>query len=280
MRELDVRLDEIDGQIAAVAWSVVEPAARIGKAIGSSAELNEVMLRTLAAAGAVRAAEGSSISVRRPDGTVATAFSNVDPKGPVLTAVESSTGLTVPLGVDHSGSLTVYSRHPHGFDAECVELLTAIAGQAAPAVRRALFPGDLPSPSEQRATANAVTRMSSGAIIALVVAAIAVAVIVVAVARRRSAPRGTGRDRDDRLADAVEEMRTKMDDLGRDLSGALERAEREAKRNRFLSDLGTSIEFDELLDRILDAALEIPGFDARWWPWRNRVGRRQSQPAA
>ena len=119
MRELDVRLDEIDGQIAAVAWSVVEPAARIGKAIGSSAELNEVLLRTLAAAGAVRAAEGSSISVRRPDGTVATAFSNVDPKRPVLTAVESSTGLTVPLGADHSGSLTVYSRHPHGFDAEC-----------------------------------------------------------------------------------------------------------------------------------------------------------------
>lgn len=154
MRELDVRLDEIDGQIAAVAWSVVGPAARIGKAIGSSAELNEVLLRTLAAAGAVRDAEGSSISVRRADGTVATAFSNLDHRGAILTAVESSTGLTVPLGVDHSGSLTVYSRHPHGFDAESVELLTAIAGQAAPAVRRALWPGDLPSPNEQRATAN------------------------------------------------------------------------------------------------------------------------------
>ena len=71
-----------------------------------------------------------------------------------------------------------------------------------------------------------------------------------------------------------------MDDLGRDLSGALERAEREAKRNRFLSDLGASIEFDELLDRILDAALEIPGFDAALVGWRNRVGRRRSQPAA
>ena len=53
-----------------------------------------------------------------------------------------------------------------------------------------------------------------------------------------------------------------MDDLGRDLSDALERAERESKRNRFLSELGTSIEFDELLDRVLDAALEVPGFDA------------------
>ena len=57
-------------------------------------------------------------------------------------------------------------------------------------------------------------------------------------------------------------MRTRMDTLGRDLSDALERAERESKRNRFLSDLGSSIEFDELLDRVLDAALEVPGFDA------------------
>ena len=68
--------------------------------------------------------------------------------------------------------------------------------------------------------------------------------------------------RDDRLVAAVDEMRTRMDDLGRDLSQALERAERESKRNRFLSDLGSSIEFDELLDRVLDAALEVSGFDA------------------
>ena len=68
--------------------------------------------------------------------------------------------------------------------------------------------------------------------------------------------------RDDRLVQAVDEMRTRMDDLGRDLSDALERAERESKRNRFLSDLGSSVEFEELLDRVLDAALEVPGFDA------------------
>jgi diguanylate cyclase (GGDEF)-like protein len=77
-------------------------------------------------------------------------------------------------------------------------------------------------------------------------------------ARRRPAPTA----RDDRLVQAVDEMRTRMDDLGRDLSDALERAERESKRNRFLSDLGSSIEFEELLERVLDAALEVPGFDA------------------
>ena len=54
-----------------------------------------------------------------------------------------------------------------------------------------------------------------------------------------------------------------MDDLGRDLSDALERAERESKRNRFLSDLGSSVEFEELLDRVLDAALEVPGLRRR-----------------
>jgi diguanylate cyclase (GGDEF)-like protein len=74
--------------------------------------------------------------------------------------------------------------------------------------------------------------------------------------------RGQPRTRDDRLVQAVDEMRSRMDDLGRDLSDALERAERESKRNRFLSDLGSSVEFEELLDRVLDAALEVPGFDA------------------
>jgi diguanylate cyclase (GGDEF)-like protein len=80
---------------------------------------------------------------------------------------------------------------------------------------------------------------------------------VLLLGRRRPVP-----TRDDRLVQAVDEMRTRMDDLGRDLSDALERAERESKRNRFLSDLGSSIEFEELLDRVLDAALEVPGFDA------------------
>jgi diguanylate cyclase (GGDEF)-like protein len=74
--------------------------------------------------------------------------------------------------------------------------------------------------------------------------------------------RGRPPAREDRLVKAVDEMRSRMDDLGRDLSDALERAERESKRNRFLSDLGSSIEFEELLDRVLDAALEVPGFDA------------------
>ena len=104
-------------------------------------------------------------------------------------------------------------------------------------------------------------RISSGTTISLVIAAAALlglgAVGSLVLVRRRPAPA-----RDDRLVQAVDEMRSRMDDLGRDLSDALERAERESRRNRFLSYLGSSIEFEELLDRVLDAALEVPGFDA------------------
>ena len=95
--------------------------------------------------------------------------------------------------------------------------------------------------------------ISSGTIISIVIAATALLGLggVVAFLFSRGAPR----EQDDRLVRAVDEMR-------RDLSDALERADRESKRNRFLSDLGSSVEFEVLLDRVLDAVLEVPGFDA------------------
>ena len=104
------------------------------------------------------------------------------------------------------------------------------------------------------------TDISSGTISTIIAATalLGLGIAALEIIRRRSEPTA----RDDRLVQAVDDMRSRMDDLGRDLSEALDRAERESRRNRFLSDLGTSIEFDELLDRILDAALEVPGFDA------------------
>ena len=101
--------------------------------------------------------------------------------------------------------------------------------------------------------------ISSGTISTIIAATalLGLGLVALEIIRRREPT-----ERDDRLVQAVDDMRTRMDDLGRDLSEALERAERESRRNRFLSDLGSSIEFDELLDRVLDAALEVPGFDA------------------
>ena len=57
-------------------------------------------------------------------------------------------------------------------------------------------------------------------------------------------------------------MRVKMDELSQDLSLALDRAERESRRNRLFGELGGSIDLEELMDRVLDAALEMPGVDA------------------
>ena len=90
---------------------------------------------------------------------------------------------------------------------------------------------------------------------ALVAAAVVVGVVVsrrqrIHDATERGARAGGGRDAQ------------KMDELAGELSGALERAEQESRRNRLFGELGGSIDLEELMDRVLDAAMEIPGFDA------------------
>lgn len=60
----------------------------------------------------------------------------------------------------------------------------------------------------------------------------------------------------------VRQMRSKMEELSNDLAEALERAERESRRNRLFGELGGSMDLEELLDRLLDAAMEVPGIDA------------------
>jgi diguanylate cyclase (GGDEF)-like protein len=90
---------------------------------------------------------------------------------------------------------------------------------------------------------------------AIVVAAVLAAVLL----SRRQASAGKP---DGELVRAVDEMRSKMDELAGDLAEALERAERESRRNRLFGELGGSIDLEELMDRVLDAAMEIQGVDA------------------
>ena len=90
----------------------------------------------------------------------------------------------------------------------------------------------------------------------VVVLAVVLGALFVTLRLRRPAPSG------DRLATAVDDMRVRMDELARDLSEALDRADRESRHGRLLSELGSSIDLEELLDRLLDAALQLPGFDA------------------
>jgi diguanylate cyclase (GGDEF)-like protein len=97
-------------------------------------------------------------------------------------------------------------------------------------------------------------------VIVIIAAAVVAAVIVAAVVVSRRTP--STAPPNEELVRAVDEMRTKMDELAGGLSEALERAEQESRRNRLFGELGNSIDLEELMDRVLDAAMEIEGIDA------------------
>jgi diguanylate cyclase (GGDEF)-like protein len=101
--------------------------------------------------------------------------------------------------------------------------------------------------------------VATTAVIAVVAFVAVTALLTFLLVRRLSPP---ARDPNENLVRAVDEMRHKMDELSQDLSVALDRAERESRRNRLFGELGGSIDLEELMDRVLDAAMEIPGFDA------------------
>ncbi|MCY7301445.1 MAG: GGDEF domain-containing protein [Thermoleophilia bacterium] len=167
-RPVDVRiataLDRVDDRLVGLAERIeaasVRPIASNSRldTIGSTIELDEVLHRTLAAAGALPAVDGSSIRVERANGEIETAIQgHVRPESaPFLTGppdgaafasgmtswdVEGPgtlrTGLVVPIGPEGRGSLAVYSRKANAFDQESVTLLAAIARHAAPAIQNA-----------------------------------------------------------------------------------------------------------------------------------------------
>jgi diguanylate cyclase (GGDEF)-like protein len=77
------------------------------------------------------------------------------------------------------------------------------------------------------------------------------------VARRR-----TSASADERFGEVVESLNTRMDELARELQGALERAEEEGRRSHVFSQLAGSIDLDEVLSRTLEAAGGLDGADA------------------
>ena len=102
----------------------------------------------------------------------------------------------------------------------------------------------------------AVTTTAVIAVVAFVAASTLLTIVLV----RRAMSSSTKPDSE--LVRAVDEMRLKMNELAQDLNEALDRAERESRRNRLFGELGGSIDLEELMDRVLDAAMQIPGFDA------------------
>jgi diguanylate cyclase (GGDEF)-like protein len=67
---------------------------------------------------------------------------------------------------------------------------------------------------------------------------------------------------DERVAHVVASLNERMDELGRELAGALERAEQESRRSRIFGELAGSIDLDEVLARTLEAAGGLGGADA------------------
>jgi diguanylate cyclase (GGDEF)-like protein len=76
--------------------------------------------------------------------------------------------------------------------------------------------------------------------------------------------RGAGKSgqRDERLAELVADMNSRMESMVSELSEALEHAQEEGRRNRMLGELAGTIDLDEVLTRTLDAAGAMPGVDA------------------
>jgi len=71
-----------------------------------------------------------------------------------------------------------------------------------------------------------------------------------------------GSDQDERLTEVVRELETRMDGMVRELTGAMEQSQIEGKRTRMLGELAGSIDLDEVLTRVLEAAGAVEGVDA------------------
>jgi diguanylate cyclase (GGDEF)-like protein len=85
--------------------------------------------------------------------------------------------------------------------------------------------------------------------------------------------RRTGRLADERVSDVVRVLETRMDELGHELAGAVERAEEEGRRSRFLGEIAGSIDLDEVLARTLEAATgTVPDADASVVRLENQEG--------
>ena len=97
-------------------------------------------------------------------------------------------------------------------------------------------------------------------VVAIAAGAATVALLLVVLWLVRGA--GKGVQSDERLADLVADMNSRMETMVSELSEALEHAQEEGRRNQMLGELAGTIDLDEVLTRTLDAAGARPGVDA------------------
>ncbi|HEY8315740.1 MAG TPA: hypothetical protein VIG35_02660, partial [Gaiellaceae bacterium] len=81
--------------------------------------------------------------------------------------------------------------------------------------------------------------------------------VLLALSGRRS-----GRRANERVGAVVATLEKRMDELAVELAGAVDRAEEEGRRSRFLGEIAGSIDMDEVLARTLEAGTRLAGVDA------------------
>jgi diguanylate cyclase (GGDEF)-like protein len=95
----------------------------------------------------------------------------------------------------------------------------------------------------------------------LIVAALGGCVVVFALLLALVARRSRARA-DERVDAVVKTLEKRMDELAHELAAAVERAEDEGRRSRFLGEIAGSIDMDEVLARTLEAGTRLVGVDA------------------
>jgi diguanylate cyclase (GGDEF)-like protein len=96
----------------------------------------------------------------------------------------------------------------------------------------------------------------TGLAIALGICALVALVLFLRLRRR------TSRDVETQVAATVEALEARLDQLARELSGAVSSAEEEAQRSRFLGQIATTIDLDDAIGSTLQAAAGLPKVDA------------------
>jgi diguanylate cyclase (GGDEF)-like protein len=72
----------------------------------------------------------------------------------------------------------------------------------------------------------------------------------------------TSQEVEEQVAATMETLEARLDELTQELTSAVQRAEEETRRSRFLAQIGTTIDLDEALGSTLEAASALPRVDA------------------
>ena len=87
-------------------------------------------------------------------------------------------------------------------------------------------------------------------------------VLAILLVTRRGRAAATGAEGSSELALAVRDLNARIDSLASELTAALERSQQDERRNKHFGELAGSIDLDEVLTRVLEAAGATPGADA------------------